>query len=160
MDLLDRLLGHDHWATSQLLDASRGLTDAQLDEPFDLGRGSLRETLDHTIFVIDFWTRLMVGQPATTERAGRRSIAALIEEHEHYSAAFAAFARRVRDEQRLDDTFVDHHGRRWTLGGTIIHVIHHDAQHRGEARHMLERLGVPDLWDGDPLEWEQATRGI
>ena len=30
MDLLDRLLGHDDWATTQLLELSRGLTDAQL----------------------------------------------------------------------------------------------------------------------------------
>ncbi len=39
MDLLDRLLAHDHWATARLLDLSRGLTDAQLDQPFDIGTG-------------------------------------------------------------------------------------------------------------------------
>ncbi len=159
MDLLDRLLGHDHWATAQLLEASRSLADAQLDRPFDIGHRTLRETLAHTIFVVDFWTGWMTGQPGTTEREGRRSIADLVDYHERFYAAFAAFAGRVRDEQRLDDTFLDHNAWRKTLGGTIIHVIHHNAQHRGEARHILERLGVPGLWDGDPQEWEAVTQG-
>ncbi len=111
------------------------------------------------IFVVDFWTGWMTGQPGTTEREGRRSIAGLGDYHERFYAAFAAFARRVRDEQRLDDTFLDHNAWRKTLGGTIIHVIHHNAQHRGEARHILECLGVPGLWDGDPQEWEAVTQG-
>ena len=29
--------------------------------------------------------------------------------------------------------------------------------HRGEVLHMLQRLGVPDLPDGDPQEWEHLT---
>ena len=45
MDLLDRLLDHDHWATTQLLDVSRNLTDAQLDQEFDIGHRSLRGTI-------------------------------------------------------------------------------------------------------------------
>lgn len=159
MDLLDRMLGHDHWATAQLLELSRDLPDAQLDQPFDIGHQTLRETFDHLISIVDFWTAQMAGQPVSAERAGQRSIAELIEGHERFHATFAAFARRVRDEQRLDDTFVDHFGYRQTLGGTIIHVVHHNAQHRGEARHILERLGAPDLWDFDPQEWEYATQG-
>ena len=67
LDPLDRLLGHDHWATTQLLRLSQGLTDAQLDQPFDIGHGSLREPLDHLIFIVDFWTTLMAGQPVTWE---------------------------------------------------------------------------------------------
>ena len=44
MDLLDRLLGHDRWTTARLLNLSRGLTDVQLDQPFDVGHQSLRTT--------------------------------------------------------------------------------------------------------------------
>ena len=54
MDLLDRMVGHDRWATSQLLERCSRLTDAQLDQAFDVGHRSLRETLDHMIYVIDF----------------------------------------------------------------------------------------------------------
>ena len=159
MDVLDRLLAHDQWATDTLLELSRDLTDAQLDQPFDLGHGSLRETFDHLVSTIDFWTVQMAGQPAPAERAGRPTIAELRERHARYYATFAALARQTRDEQRQAETFVDHAGYRQSLGSTIPHVILHNAQHRGEARHILERLGVPDLWDYDPQEWEHATQG-
>jgi len=50
MDLLDRLLGHDQWATDQLLELSRNLTDEQLDQSFDIGHRTLRATFEHMIF--------------------------------------------------------------------------------------------------------------
>ena len=158
MDLLDRLLGHDHWATARLLDLSRRLTDAQLDQPFDVGHRTLRATFEHMIFNVEFWTAVMAGQPADAQRDDR-SLGALTERHERSYAAFAALARRVRDEQRLDDTFVDHFGGRMTFGGAIVHVALHDAEHRSEALHILERLGVPDLPEVDHGLWDQTARG-
>ena len=66
----------------------------------------------------------------------------------------------MRDEQCLDDTFADPDAAavRQTFGGAIVHVVLHNAQHRGEALHLLERLGVPDLPEGNPLEWELLAR--
>lgn len=158
MDLLDRMLGHDRWATTMFLEKSRELSDAQLDQPFDIGQGTLRETFDHMIYVVDSWTRQMAGEPAPPPREGRPSIAELIERHERNSAFFADVSRRVHDEQRLGETFTDAFGYPQTLGGTIVHVTLHNAQHRAEARHILERLGVEGLWDGDPQEWEYTLR--
>jgi carboxymethylenebutenolidase len=80
MDLLDRLLEHDHWATSQLLDLSRGLTDAQLDQSFDIGHRTLRATFDHVILNVEFWTAVMAGQPIEYARDAS-SVAALIDDH-------------------------------------------------------------------------------
>ena len=157
MDLLDRLLGHDHWATSQLLELSRDLTDAQLDQEFDIGHRSVRGTFEHMIVNIAFWTALMTEQPADEER-NERSLAALIDRHESFYATFAALARRLRDEQCLDDTFIDHYDARKSFGGTILHVVLHNAEHRTEAVHILTRLGVPGppevdhgLWDYEML---------
>ncbi len=97
------------------------------------------------IYVIDLWTGWMTGRPVEHDRTTQqydRSIAALHERHERFHATFAAFARQVTDEQRLDDTFEDHYAVRQSIGATIIQVLHHNAQHRSELRHMLERLGV------------------
>ena len=142
MDLLDRLLGHDHWATVRLLDLSRDLPDERLDQPFDSGHQTLRATLEHIMYYVGFWTALMAGQPVDRRRDDQ-SMPVLIERHQRAYAAFAALARRVHDEQRLDDTFVDHFGERTTFGGAILHVILHNAEHRTEALHMLTRLGCP-----------------
>lgn len=158
MDLLDRLLEHDCWATAQLLDLSRGLTDAQLDQEFDIGHRTLRATYDHLIYNVQFWTAIASGQPTAAERDDR-SLTALIARYERADAAFAALARRVRDEQRLDDTFLDHFGGHMSFGGVIIHVVLHNAEHRSEALHILQRLGVPVLPELDHGLWDQTARG-
>lgn len=163
MDPLDRMLGHDQWATAQYLELSRSLSDAQLDQPFDIGHRTLRETFDHMIYVIDFWTAQMAGQPIGHDRTTQsydRSIPALIERHERFQATFASFARRARDEQRLGVTFVDHYDYPQTIGATIIQVMYHNVLHRSEARHILVRLGMPVRGDYDPQEWEHATQGL
>lgn len=102
----------------------------------------------------------MTGRPVDHDQTTQqydRSIVALTERHERFHATFAAFAGRARDERRLDDTFIDHFAVRQSIGATIIQVLHHNAQHRSELRHMLERLGVTNLWDYDPQEWEHVT---
>ena len=153
MDLLDRLLEHDHWATAQLLDRSRKLTDAQLDQEFDIGHRTLRDTFEHMIVNIAFWTSLMTEQPVDKQRDDR-SLAALIDRHERFYASFATLARQYRDEQRLDETFIDHYDARKSFGGTILHVVLHNAEHRTEALHILERLRVPDLPEVDHGLWD------
>lgn len=158
MDMIDRLLEHDRWATAVLLDVSRGLTDAQLDQPFDIGHGTLRDTFDHMIFNIEFCGGLMAGQPVESNRSDR-SVPGLIARFEQAYTTFSTAARRARDEGRLDDTYVDHFGLPTTLVGTILHVPIHNVEHRSEALHILQRLGVPDLPEVDHLFWEHAVRG-
>ncbi len=159
MDLLDRLLGHDAWATTQLLELSRDLADAQLDQPFDIGHRTLRATFEHMIFNVEAWTAGMAGQPADAQRDDQ-SLAALVERHERACETFAAFARQVRDEGRLDDTFGDNFGEAMTFGGAILHVVLHDEDHRTEALHILQRLGVPDLPEVDHGLWDFVRRGF
>ncbi len=153
MDLLDRLLEHDRWATDQLLEASRGLSDARLDREFDVGQRTLRETFGHTIVNIEFWIGLMTGTPVA-EWMGGHSVAALRDWHERAYAAFAGFARRARDEGRLDETYNDHYDVLKSVGGTVLHVVLHNAEHRTEAVHILVRLGVADVPEVDHGLWD------
>lgn len=159
MNLLDLLLDHDHWATRCLLDVSVGLTDAQLDQPFDIGNRTLRATFGHMIFNVPFWTAFLAGQSAdggcsADAQPDDRSLAALIDHHERSYAAFSAVARRLRDGRRLEETFVDHYAVRKSFGGTILMVVEHNEGHRVEALHILARLGVPDLPEVDLGVWE------
>jgi uncharacterized damage-inducible protein DinB len=159
MDLLDRLLEHDRWATATLLDLSRGLSDAQLDQEFDVGHQTLRATFEHLIFNVEVWTAAMAGRNAERPPADC-SLAALVDRYARAQAAFAAFARRARDEQRLDETFPDAFGAPMTFGGAILHVVLHDEGHRFEALHILERLGAPDLPELDHGLWDFVRRGL
>jgi len=153
MDLLDQLLDHDEWATTTLLEASIDLTDAQLDQPFDIGRQTLRATYGHMIPNVAFWAGLMTGQHVDTEMSNRTT-AEMIECHKRFYADFAATARRFRDEHSLNDTYLDHYGVRKAMGGTILMVMLHNTEHRTEAQHFLQRLGVREVPEVDPGIWE------
>ena len=154
MDLLDRLLEHDRWATDQLLEACRGLSDEQLGEEIDVGHRTLGETFGHMIVTVGFWTALMAGQRPETGWTGERTLAALAERHGRAYDAFADFARRARDEGRLDETYIDHYDARKSIGGTVLSVVLHNEEHRTEARHILARLGVPDVPEVDHGLWD------
>ena len=158
MDLLDRLLEHDRWATDQLLVVSSGLTDAQLDQEFDVGHRTLRETFQHLIFNIEAWTDVIEGQPVQVER-GDPAIAALRERHNGAYDEFAALARRVRDEGQMEELFADHFGERMRYGGAIVHVVLHNAEHRTDALHILSRLGLPEVPEVDHGLWDHVSRG-
>jgi uncharacterized damage-inducible protein DinB len=159
MDLLDRFLGHDRWTTRRWLSLSRGLTDEQLDQEFDIGHRTLRATFDHMIFNVGVWTALMNGQTIDDERDAS-SVDALLERHERVYDAFEETTRRLIAEGRLDDTFIDHYDFPQSYGATIVNVIWHNGMHRSEALHIFHRLGVPDLPEGDPQEWEHLTDQI
>jgi uncharacterized damage-inducible protein DinB len=163
VDLLDRFLGHDVGTTREVLELCRTLTDEQLDRPLGIDHGTVRATLEHLISGMEMWTDLMRGQPIRWRAWPNEpapSIGRLRERFEVASSDFAALARQVQAEGRLDDTFVDTwQNRRKTFGAGIVHVITHDMAHRTHLLAMLDKLGVPDLPEGDALGWERRLRG-
>lgn len=159
MDLLDRLLGHDRWTTGRLMTMARGLSDVQLDRDFDIGHRTLRQTFAHMIRAMELWTGLMAGTPNDREDMPT-SVDDLLARHARAYDRFEGVARELVARNRLDETFTDHHDFPQSYGSTIFQVVMHNQQHRGELLHMLQRLGVPDLPDGDPQEWEHTTGHI
>lgn len=163
MDLLDRLLGHDVWSTRQLLVSASALTDAQLDQRFDLDQRSLRECFDHILENMEIWHDLMAGIPVRDDAAADTiSIPGMLARLTSAGQNFAALARSVACEQRWDavysDTLDDPPAPK-TYGGTIAHLITHSMHHRAQAMYMLERLGVHAHIEGDVLSWEALAFG-
>lgn len=160
MDILDRLLDHDRWATLQVLDKAGTLDDARLDHAFDIGHRTVRETIDHIIGAREGWTALMT-HARPPEHPEHRPIAYQRERFARAHEAFAAVARRVRDEGRLDDTFPDAYGIEATYGSGILQNILHGEGHRNECVHMLTRLGLPaDDLEFDYGLWDFVRRGL
>ncbi|WP_216328559.1 DinB family protein [Deinococcus aestuarii] len=160
MDLLDRLLGHDAWTTARLIEQSRGLTDAQLDQEFDLGWRTVRATLGHIVENMEGWTDLMNAQPERTfpEPAERwLTLDVLRERLDTVAPQLAELAYRIQAEGRLDElwTFHENPPVSLTYGGTLAHVLTHSMHHRAQLVHMLKRLGVLDVIEGDVLSWEE-----
>jgi uncharacterized damage-inducible protein DinB len=159
MDLLDRLLDHDRWATETLLGVCRELDDAQLDQEFDIGHRTLRATFVHEIENIEGWTALMIRQPPQGPPQDT-SIPSLTEWHARMYDTFATFARQIREEQRFDDTFSDFYDYPMTFGGGILHVVLHNDEHRTEVVHILSRLGLPEVPEVDHGLWDFKRRGL
>jgi uncharacterized damage-inducible protein DinB len=161
LDLLDRLLEHDAWTTQRVLEFAGILSDGQLDQDFEIGHRTVRETAQHMLGNIEIWTDLMAARPIRRMPADKPSIVELRQRFEASFSDFAQFAREIRDTQRLNELYLDvldQPPRQKSYGGTILHVITHDHMHRAEILHMLQRLGVQDLIEGDVLSWE-ATLG-
>jgi uncharacterized damage-inducible protein DinB len=159
MDILDRLLGHDAWTTRQLLLRCRDLTDEQLDRKFDIGDRSLRQTFQHIIRNMEAWTDLMAERPVRLGKGNDR-VEQLLERLSLAAKDLAEVSRRMRDEGRLDETYVDtldNPPTRKSFGGTIIHVITHSMHHRAQALYIMEHLGPTDLPEGDALGWERQA---
>lgn len=160
VNLLDRLLGHDLATTRELLQLCQDLTDAQLDRPVDAGWGTVRETFDHMIGNIELWADLMAMR-VDARRSSGVSIPDLLARLERSYAEFAELAREIEAAGRLDDLWLDVLDEPPTYksyGGAIGHVITHNMHHRAELLHMLQRLGLDNLPEGDLLGWDQRTR--
>lgn len=157
MDILDRMLDHDLWATRQLLSACAGLSDHQLDQQFDIGHRSLRATLEHLVFNIEAWTAITAQTPLERYPPDP-SLADIEERYDRAQAAFAVLARRLRDEALLDSMFTDHFDEQQSYGAAVIHVLLHNEGHRTEILHLLARLGITEPPEVDHALWDHVRR--
>jgi len=157
LSLLDRLLGHDFATTQECLQLCQGLNNDALDQVFDVGWGTLRKTFDHMISNIEVWTDLMMERPVRSN-SGLSSVRQLLKRLEQSYPEFADFARQVESEGRLDALFTDVLDKPPTqksLGGAIGHVITHNMHHRAEILHIMHRLNIKHLPEGDLMGWDQ-----
>lgn len=157
MDLLDRLLDHDDWATREVLNLASGMPDSHLDREFDFAHRTVRRTLDHLIWNIECWTDLISGNDVRSRPPERGSVDDLTKRHASASAVFRRLARQIIDSDRCDELFVDSLDDppvEKSLGGVIAHLPAHGMHHRAHLLIMLRRLGVPGIPELDPLTWE------
>lgn len=158
MTILDRLLAHDAWTTRQLLLRSKDLSDEQLDQVFDIGDRSLRDTFVHMIECAELHMDRMMGRD---ERllADTYEIDGWLERHSLVSQELAELATDVEREGTADATWMGGNGRKLTLGAGIAHLLTHSMHHRAQVMYIMEKLGLKDVIEGDALGWESVARG-
>src|SRR4051812_19364891 len=61
--MIDDLYRYNDWANQRLLQLCEGITDAQLDQPREIGFGTLRATLFHILAAEEIWLERWQGQP-------------------------------------------------------------------------------------------------
>jgi len=159
---IDRLLGHNAWATALLADRCRALSPQQFARRFEIGPGTLQRTLLHIVGAMRRWADRIgdrAVRPSVEDEVNAPTPDEIIAILDETAADLAAVVGCVVDEDRLDE-IMEHRIRgrdepfRFTRGTAIIHVLTHGVHHRAQALNILRRLGVEDLPDLDAIEWE------
>ncbi len=162
-DILDRMLGHNAWTTQQLIERAHALTPDQYVQEFDIGLGSVHDTLLHIIDVMFGWADRIADVPrrSSLETQPMRSADELIELLNAAAAELEKTATMLVNENRIDEMMVfTYEGRKWefTRGTALTHALTHGMHHRAQVFNMMRKLGVPIDIDGDVIEWECAVR--
>ena len=147
MGTIQECFRYNDWARERLLGLVVGLTDSQLDRPFEMGGGSLRTTIYH-LWAAEFsWLNRwqpQAGVSYSSECVGE-PLAEIARRFRETAAAREAFLTHL-DDARLSGmiTFRSPKGIVCTfnIGDMMLHVCNHGVHHRAQAINMLRHLGV------------------
>jgi uncharacterized damage-inducible protein DinB len=158
LNALSILLAHDRWAMQQALAAARSLSDAQLDRPFEMGRGTLRATLHHMVDAMNVWAERMHGRTAdpTSSPPSGQSIGDLVAWNERVADQFALAVNG--DPKTLLKMPRKGHEIIAPRIGIAMHVMTHGMHHRAQALNMMRHLGVSPLPLSSVFEWMNETK--
>lgn len=160
MDILTRYLGYEARTTRYFLLRCRELRPEQWRQQVDVGHGTVYQTLLHVIGNLEAWTDLLYERPQRARPWPPDDMATVDDFLARYDATiqdFFARAGELAEAGRFDECYTDYLDNpptQKTFGGTLLHVLTHTTIHRSELMHLLHRLGVPDLIEGDALSWE------
>lgn len=156
-DPLTILLRHDHWATRQIIDAAATLPPDALHRRFDIGPGSLHDTLIHICGAMRVWTDVLHRRDIRPRPEGGPPLAipqirALLEESAAGLQAAANLGPLPDPVTRTRDgkTYT------YTRGAVLTHITTHSTHHRAQCLNMLRHLGVTSLPQSSVTEWTLA----
>jgi AraC family transcriptional regulator len=167
MDLSDRLVEHEHWHTTRLLEQAATLSDDSLDRhvrpglvvhDFEGPEPDVRTMLERIVFTKEVWTAAIGGHDVP--RRDERSIGALQSRLAVVQPQFARLVRRIRDRNEWDDAFVDALCTppvSFTFGSVVAHILTVSVVRRQTVVGVLREIGVPDAETRDPIEWERLV---
>lgn len=152
-DLVDILLSQNQWATAQIFSACENLTDEQFHQKFEMGFGSLHDTLTHMLAAMRVWGDVLAERPQRPRLEGtRRPIAELKSILNELSADLLQSAKA----HPLDGKVVRERGGKtyvFERAEVVLQVATHGFHHRAQCLNMLRQLGVSPLPPSSIIEW-------
>lgn len=145
--MLDALIAYDAWGMNKLFDQAASLTEEQLDEPTQYGRGSIRQILFHTVGAMEVWSHVLAHNAYPTRRRQLDEFVT-VDDLRGYAgeinAAGRAALEQFSDEELAEVIAVpDPRGSVWQLARwqMLIQPLTHAMQHRAEVAAELTKLG-------------------
>lgn len=157
----DILITHDRWATEKILAACAGLSEEQFHRAFEMGPGSIHNTVTHIVGAMRVWGDLLAERElrARIEDGTKRTISEISDLHRLAADELEHEVRRLP----LDATIRrERQGKTYTFprGGVLTHVTTHAMHHRAQCLNMLRRVGVNPLPQSSVVEWMIASGAV
>lgn len=147
------LLRQNYWATSLLIEACRPLNDEQFNQRFEMGVGSLHDSITHILGAMQGWGDLLAGREQRDRLEGTtRSIDELNKLLESINDDLSKSVRSHPNDELVSGS---RGGRDYTFarGAVLVHVMTHGMHHRAQCLNMLRQLGVDPLPASSVVEW-------
>lgn len=160
-DGLMALLRSDAWGTRGILRVCAGLTYEQFHQRFDIGLGSLHDTITHVISAMRRWTDRLAGreprpmlhaapgQPHVPGEQVSRTAAELLALLDEAERDLLETYERIKGDLSAT-VMLDWPGKAgevkrytFTRAAVLAHVGSHGYHHRAQCLNMLRRLGAP-----------------
>lgn len=142
--IIHDLFDFNAWANRRLLELSRTLSDVKLDEPLEMGFGSLRNTFFHILAAEEIWLERWENQPRRPFQvdAGSTSLTEIGDRLEQASIS----RKKVIDQHEPSNwshviTYQDIQGNLHSrpLKPLLLHVANHGIHHRAQVLFHLKR---------------------
>ncbi|MEK6644279.1 MAG: DinB family protein [Planctomycetota bacterium] len=158
LDSVRTFLKYSDWANDVVLRAAGPLSDTQLDQPFAMGRGSLRMELLHVWAGEHVWVARWQGRAETPWPSEEEKVAVpgiierIVAVYRERDAFVATLAERALSSVV---TYRDSKGSLFsaTLADMMTQMIVHSTHHRAQIVNMLRNVGVTPAPDLDYMYW-------
>jgi uncharacterized damage-inducible protein DinB len=132
----------------KLLDAADRLTAAQLDEPLDIGPGSVRKICTHLLHGEATWLKRFTGNPQAPWPTQPQPLtpAQMVKQLSEIHTERAAFVDGLGPAQLSNRlSYRDSRGSMFTatLHQMLIQSVLHSHHHRAQMINAIRRVGVP-----------------
>lgn len=144
--LVDALLSYNNWANDRVISLCEGLSDDKLDQPREMGFGTLRATLFHILTADVIWLERWQGTPWRTfptdpNHISLSDIRAGLADVAQRRAEWWQASGRSRWTEHVDFQDSKKTPFRLRLCDLMLHVIHHGVHHRAQALNYLKQFG-------------------
>ena len=156
-DPIEILLAQNCWATRNMLETCDSLTSEQFHQRFEMGPGSLHDTLTHILGAMRGWGDMLAGREQRERLEGEQrtpqELLSLLDE-------IAEDLENSAKKHPTDELVTGSRGGRsftFSRGGVLAHVTTHGMHHRAQCLNMLRQLGVEPLPPSAVVEWILMT---
>jgi len=159
--LMERYFAYHDWANDQVLSAMLDQNDAVLDRPFDMGLGSLRQTVVHLVNAESWWWENWENRPQSFPAYAAHDLASLQQRLQELRQQRNEFLGNLNPDQS-QEACVAKFGEldvRVRIEESLLQLCCHGTHHRAQLVNMLRHSGlkipavdVVDWWRGLPTD--------